>query len=303
MHNAPHVVTGSWSSLRSSSMAAGIPLVRILFRKSWTKLVGLAEGEKPKSRVFTLVAAFLACLLLSCALAHIVIWSDATALHAAPSRRRLLVGFMAPPLFTQHIFENRRANLFVINVSYWLLAMGFGGLCLRLSRLRRFSFRRVLRCWDGADFFSPNRPASSLPSQGPSAQVVKCLGDSTWDLFPQSLPRKCLQRLPLLPESVRAAPRVLLRLRAPHGDQTVKSTYDKIGYHHRPARLPQSAPMRRAFASGTSFLPLDRSSIQSAADRPGGIKEQTARTLENLKAILEARGSSLGQSGQGYGLS
>lgn len=28
---------------------------------------------------------------------------------------------------------------------------------------------------------------------------------------------------------------------------------------------------------------------------PGGIKEQTGRTLENLKAILEAAGSSLGQ--------
>ncbi|MGD0157730.1 MAG: RidA family protein [Terracidiphilus sp.] len=28
---------------------------------------------------------------------------------------------------------------------------------------------------------------------------------------------------------------------------------------------------------------------------PGGIKEQTARTLENLKAVLEAGGSSLGQ--------
>ena len=28
---------------------------------------------------------------------------------------------------------------------------------------------------------------------------------------------------------------------------------------------------------------------------PGGIKEQTERTLENLKAILEAGGSSLGQ--------
>ncbi len=29
---------------------------------------------------------------------------------------------------------------------------------------------------------------------------------------------------------------------------------------------------------------------------PGGIKEQTARTLENLKAVLEAGGSSLGQA-------
>jgi 2-iminobutanoate/2-iminopropanoate deaminase len=29
---------------------------------------------------------------------------------------------------------------------------------------------------------------------------------------------------------------------------------------------------------------------------PGGIKEQTARTIENLKAVLEAGGSSLGQA-------
>ncbi len=29
---------------------------------------------------------------------------------------------------------------------------------------------------------------------------------------------------------------------------------------------------------------------------PGGIREQTARTLENLKAVLEAGGSSLGQA-------
>ena len=28
---------------------------------------------------------------------------------------------------------------------------------------------------------------------------------------------------------------------------------------------------------------------------PGGVKEQTARTIENLKAVLEAGGSSLGQ--------
>jgi 2-iminobutanoate/2-iminopropanoate deaminase len=29
---------------------------------------------------------------------------------------------------------------------------------------------------------------------------------------------------------------------------------------------------------------------------PGGVKEQTARTIENLKAVLEAGGSSLGQA-------
>ena len=37
------------------------------------------------------------------------------------------LGFMAPPLFTQHVFEGRRANLFAINAAYWLLAMAIGG--------------------------------------------------------------------------------------------------------------------------------------------------------------------------------
>jgi hypothetical protein len=35
-------------------------------------------------------------------------------------------GFVAPPLFTQHIFERRPANLFAINAAYWLLAMAIG---------------------------------------------------------------------------------------------------------------------------------------------------------------------------------
>jgi hypothetical protein len=34
---------------------------------------------------------------------------------------------MAPPLFGQHIWEHRRANLFAINAAYWLLAMALGG--------------------------------------------------------------------------------------------------------------------------------------------------------------------------------
>jgi hypothetical protein len=40
------------------------------------------------------------------------------------------LGFMAPPLFAQHIFEGRRANLFAINAGYWLLAMAIGGAIL-----------------------------------------------------------------------------------------------------------------------------------------------------------------------------
>ena len=35
---------------------------------------------------------------------------------------------------------------------------------------------------------------------------------------------------------------------------------------------------------------------------PGGITEQTTRVLENLKAILEAAGSTLARVGQGHRL-
>jgi len=55
------------------------------------------------------------------------------------------------------------------------------------------------------------------------------------------------------------------------------------------------------YAQGVRFGNLIFTAGQGALDPitgqvvPGGIKEQTERTIENLKAILEAGGSSLGQ--------
>ena len=101
----------------------------LIFKKSWHKLVGLSEGEKPKNAIFAMAASLLANLLLSYALALVI--------HMAPNATVFTkgfmlgvvcwLGFMAPPLFAQHIWEGRRANLFAINAAYWLLAMAFGG--------------------------------------------------------------------------------------------------------------------------------------------------------------------------------
>jgi hypothetical protein len=100
----------------------------VIFKKSWTKLVGFGEGEKPKNRIFGMIASLIACLLLSYALANIVGLMGSKDLFAGASVAIILwLGIMAPPLFTQHIFENRRANLFAINACYWLLAMAIGG--------------------------------------------------------------------------------------------------------------------------------------------------------------------------------
>lgn len=103
----------------------------VIVRKSWRKLTGLAEGEKPKNAVFGMIASLIACLILSFVLVHVIAWAGA--MNATQGTKLGVVcwlGFMAPPLFAQHIFENRRVNLFAINATYWLLAMALGGLIM-----------------------------------------------------------------------------------------------------------------------------------------------------------------------------
>ncbi len=100
----------------------------VIFKKSWTKLVGFAAGEKPKSPLFAWAASFVACFVLSFVLVHLVSWAGSSDFSGGSTIAIICwLGFMAPPLFTQHIFENRRANLFAINACYWLLAMALGG--------------------------------------------------------------------------------------------------------------------------------------------------------------------------------
>jgi hypothetical protein len=104
---------------------------QVIFRNSWRKLVGLAEGEKPKNGAFGLIASLIACLILSFVLIHVIAWAGAgTATEGAKFGIVCWLGFMAPPLFAQHIFESRRVNLFAINAAYWLLAMALGGLIM-----------------------------------------------------------------------------------------------------------------------------------------------------------------------------
>ena len=100
----------------------------VVFKKSWKALVGFAEGEKPKNAALAMVSSFIACLLLSYVLVHIVGWTAAATFPAGAKIGIICwLGFMAPPLFTQHIYENRRVNLFAINAAYWLLVMALGG--------------------------------------------------------------------------------------------------------------------------------------------------------------------------------
>jgi hypothetical protein len=100
----------------------------LIFRKSWLVMAGFSETNKPKNGAMTMVCSFIACLLLTYVIAHVVGWAGAiTFTEGAKLGIICWLGFMAPPLFTQHIAENRRANLFAINAAYWLLVMAIGG--------------------------------------------------------------------------------------------------------------------------------------------------------------------------------
>jgi hypothetical protein len=100
-----------------------------VFKSRWMALVGVSEGDKGgKSPWFVMATAFVANLILSFVLTHIVMWAGG---HTFPDGVWLgalcWLGFMAPPLFTQHISENRPFKLFAINAAYWLLAMMVAG--------------------------------------------------------------------------------------------------------------------------------------------------------------------------------
>jgi hypothetical protein len=100
----------------------------VLFKKSWRKLVGYAEGEAPKNMIFGMLCSFIACLILSFVMAHIARWAGAKLFTGGATLGVICwLGFMAPPLFAQHIHEGRRVNLFAINAGYWLLAMAIAG--------------------------------------------------------------------------------------------------------------------------------------------------------------------------------
>ncbi|MGB8029454.1 MAG: DUF1761 domain-containing protein [Terracidiphilus sp.] len=100
----------------------------LIFRKSWMAMAGFSETNKPKNGALGMVSSFIACLLLTYVIAHVVGWARAaTFARGAQLGIVCWLGILAPPLFTQHIFENRRANLFAINAAYWLLVMAIGG--------------------------------------------------------------------------------------------------------------------------------------------------------------------------------
>jgi hypothetical protein len=104
----------------------------VLFKKSWLELVGQKEGGNSAG---IMVLTFIANLILCFALVKIVILTGwMTFARGSLVGAVTGLGFVAPPMFAQHITEKQPFKLFGINALYWLIAMYFAGGVLAIWR-------------------------------------------------------------------------------------------------------------------------------------------------------------------------
>lgn len=113
----------------------GVLWYGVVFKKTWSVLAGIKEGEKPKNAVLDMVYIFVANFVLSFVLANLMLVVAQKSFMAGVSVGILCwLGFLAPPLLAQHVNERRRANLYAINTVYWLVAMAASGGVLAVWR-------------------------------------------------------------------------------------------------------------------------------------------------------------------------
>jgi len=100
----------------------------LVFAKPWMALVGHKQGERPKGAVVAMISSFIGGLILSFMLAHVVIWSGASSFpHGVLIGCICWLGFIAVPLYSEMVYEQRPFKLFAINTGYWLVALLVSG--------------------------------------------------------------------------------------------------------------------------------------------------------------------------------
>jgi Protein of unknown function (DUF1761) len=100
----------------------------LFFAKPWMALTGHKAGTRPKAAIVGMITSFIGGLVLSFALAHIVIWSGTANLYAGAFIGFVCwLGFIAMPLLAETIYEQRSFKLLAINAGYWLAAVVVSG--------------------------------------------------------------------------------------------------------------------------------------------------------------------------------
>ncbi|MGA2169172.1 MAG: DUF1761 domain-containing protein [Terracidiphilus sp.] len=103
----------------------------LLFAKPWMALTGHTKGERPKGAVIAMITSFIGGLILAFVLAHVVMWAGATTwCWGALIGFICWLGFIAAPLLSETMYEQRPFKLFFINAGYWLVALMISGVVL-----------------------------------------------------------------------------------------------------------------------------------------------------------------------------
>ncbi|MHA2219028.1 MAG: DUF1761 domain-containing protein [Candidatus Hodarchaeales archaeon] len=101
---------------------------KAVFGDVWIGLIGFTEEEiekaKKKGMGATMAVAFSAALVMSYVLAHFIDYTQAKSiLEGVQTGFIIWLGFVATILISTVLWENRPVKLFLINVSYYLVAL------------------------------------------------------------------------------------------------------------------------------------------------------------------------------------
>jgi hypothetical protein len=107
----------------------------LFFAKPWMALTGRVSGSRPKGAVAGMISSFIGGLILSFALAHMVLWSGAASIGQGASIAFICwLGFIVAPLLAETIYEQRSYKLLAINTGYWMAALLVSGGLLAVWR-------------------------------------------------------------------------------------------------------------------------------------------------------------------------
>ncbi|GAC1637645.1 MAG: DUF1761 domain-containing protein [Candidatus Acidiferrum sp.] len=94
----------------------------VLFGKQWMALEGFTQQTPRPSMAFTFVVSVLLDILMAFVLAQLCTWRSAsTAARGASLGVLMWIGFVAPSIYTNYIYEMRSNSLFLINTGYVLV--------------------------------------------------------------------------------------------------------------------------------------------------------------------------------------
>ena len=94
----------------------------VLFGKQWMELENISGPQPASKMAFTFITSFLLDLLMAFVLAQLCTWRSAsTAARGASLGVLMWIGFVAPTIYTNYIYEARSNALFLINTGYVLV--------------------------------------------------------------------------------------------------------------------------------------------------------------------------------------